>query len=102
MVESKPSQQTASRRTARTAQESGAPKEPGIHVRTFPLSEPHTWLRGNLEEALAGIEIERGSQDWHDYKAAKGFIKGCYSGDWVPDESNYRRLIEWICDYLNL
>ena len=63
---------------------------------------PITWTRQKLDENLSQIGLQRGSEDWRDHEKAKKYICSFYMGGWLPSESSYRRLIEWICDYLNL
>jgi len=77
-------------------------RESRTAVNHMEIGEPITWTHQQLEENLSQIGLQRGSEGWHDYEKAKRYICSFYMGGWLPSESSYRRLIKWICDYLEL
>lgn len=76
-------------------------KLPG-KVSEYDAGDPTTWTREEQELALSQIGLERNSRDWRDYSKATRLIRDFYPSGWIPGESNYHRLIEWIRDYLDL
>lgn len=66
------------------------------------LDDPSTWTKNQVFAELSAQGIRRNDYPEREYEKAKRFLLGYYHDGWVEEDSDYDRLIGWVCEWVGL